>query len=259
MSTEANARPDWATLKGIPVSRVSTRKPIIVGHRGAAGLAPENTLAAFRTAADLGIDGVEFDVQRTRDGHLVVFHDETVERVTDGQGSIATMTLAEVKTLDAGNKFDPRFRGERIPTLAETLAFLKQTELLIFLELKDPWLFPGFEAETVALLRAYDLVDRVQVRSFYHPALHTLYHQAPDIAISELWFQLLPTDDDVNFKTINAESILYTPENIAQIHRRGQQATAWTVNDLDEARALMAAGIDGLTTDFPDRMLKLFD
>jgi glycerophosphoryl diester phosphodiesterase len=135
---------------------------------------------------------------------------------------------------------------------------LKGTELLIFLELKDPWLFPGFEAETVALIREYGLVDRVQVRSFYHPALHTLYSQSPDIAISELWFEHLPTDDEVNFKTINAESILYTPENIAQIHRRGQQATAWTVNDLEEARALMAAGIDGLTTDFPDRLLTLF-
>jgi len=254
-----SSNPDWSSLKPMPVSRVSSRHPIIVGHRGASGLAPENTLAAFQVAADLRVDGVEFDVQRTADGHLIVFHDDTVERTTNGTGAVGQFTLAEIQSLDAGSHFDPRFTGERVPTLRETFDFLRQTNLLLFVELKDPWRYPGMEAETAALIRTYDLVDRVQVRSFYHPSLHTLYEIAPEIAISELWADHLPTDEEVTFKTINAYYPLYTPENLAHIHRRGQQATAWTVNAIEVAQALIAAGIDGLTTDVPDRMLALVE
>jgi glycerophosphoryl diester phosphodiesterase len=252
-------RPPWDQLAPMPVSRVSDRRPTIVGHRGASGLAPENTLAAFRAAADLNIDGVEFDVQRSQDGHLVVFHDDEVSRITGGQGAVYDLTLAELKALDAGAKFDPRFRGERIPTLQETFAFLRQTNLLLFVELKDPWRFPGMEEAVAGLIHRYDLVDRVQVRSFYHGCLHTLFRFAPEISLSELWFDRLPDDDEVTFKAIDALHWLLTPENIAHIHDRGQQVTAWTVDDLDDARRLMAAGIDSLTTNHPDRLLALFE
>ncbi len=252
-------RPAWAQLAPMPVSRVSDRQPMIVGHRGAAGLAPENTLPAFQAAADLGIDGVEFDVQRTLDGHLVVFHDAEVDRVTDGSGPIYEMTLDAVRQLDAGSTFDPRFRGERVPTLRDVFDFLRGNDLLVMVELKDPWRFPGIEAEVASLIRESGLVERASVRSFYHAALHVMFRLAPEIALSELWFDRLPGDDEVTFRAINALYALYTPETIAQIHRRGQLATAWTVNDLDEARRLVAAGIDGLTTNYPDRLLTLFD
>lgn len=252
-------RPPWDQLKGIPRSRASDRHPIIVGHRGAAGLAPENTLAAFRVAADLRIDGVEFDVQRSADGHLVVFHDDLLDRVTDGKGPVWEQPLAALQRLDAGSYFATRFRGERIPTLRETLDYLRGTDLLLFIELKDPWRFPGMEAQVIAQVREFGLVERVQMRSFYHDALHEVFRLAPELAISELWWDRIPTDDEVTFKTINVLGTLYTPEILAQIHRRGQQATAWTVNDLDQARALIAAGIDGLTTDYPDRLLTLFE
>jgi glycerophosphoryl diester phosphodiesterase len=252
-------RPPWDQLAPMPVSRASHRRPTIVGHRGASGLAPENTLAAFQVAADLNIDGVEFDVQRSRDGHLVVFHDDEVNRITGSQGAVYDLTLAELKGLDAGAKFDPRFRGERIPTLQETFEFLRQTNLLLFVELKDPWRFPGVEEAVAGLIRRYDLVDRVQVRSFYHGCLHTLFRFAPEIPLSELWFDRLPDDDEVTFKVIDALHRLFTPENIAHIHDRGQQVTAWTVDDLDEAHRLMAAGIDSLTTNHPDRLLALYE
>lgn len=250
-------RPAWDTLKPMPASLVSDRHPIIIGHRGAKGLAPENTLSAFMTAAELNIDGVEFDVQRTQDGHLIVFHDENVARTTDGSGLVETLSLETIKTLDAGRRFAPRFEGERIPTLREAFEFLRQTRLLLFIELKEPWRYPGIEAELVRLLREYDLVERVQVRSFYHDALHTIYHLDPEIALSGLWLDRLPSDEEVTFKTINAYYQLYTPENLAHIHRRGQMATAWVVNDVGAARPLIAAGIDGLTTDYPDRLRDL--
>lgn len=252
-------RPEWRYLKPMPRSRASDRRPIIVGHRGARGLAPENTLAAFRVAADLKIDGVEFDVQRTADGELIVFHDDGLDRVTNGSGLVYEKTWAEIKALDAGRHFAPQFAGEPVPTLRETLDYLRATDLLLFVELKDPWRFPQMEAGVVALIRELGLQERTQIRSFYHAALHVVHHIAPEIALSELWWDRLPEDGEVTFKTINAFYPLYTPENIAHIHARGQQVTAWTVNDLDAARELIDAGIDGLTTDYPDRLLTLFE
>jgi glycerophosphoryl diester phosphodiesterase len=242
----------------MPASRVSKRKPIIVGHRGARGLAPENTLAAFQVAADLKIDGVEFDVQLAKDGHPVVFHDDDVQRVTDGEGAVSDLTQAELGTLDAGAKFAPHFRGERIPSLREALDFLRGTDLLLFIELKAPWRYSGIEQSVATLIREYDLGDRVQVRSFHHAALHTLHGLAPEIALSELWFDRLPRDDEIAYNTIDALYSLCTPEQIARLHRRKVRVTAWTVNDLDSARDLADAGIDGLTSDYPDRLLKLF-
>jgi glycerophosphoryl diester phosphodiesterase len=252
-------RPDWAQLAPTPESRASQRKPIIVGHRGARGLAPENTLAAFQVAADLGIDGVEFDVQRTKDGHLIVFHDEDVARLSGSAGLIPDMTLAAIKKLDVGRSFAPEYEGASVPTLAGAFEFLKQTDLLLFLELKEPWRYPGIEAETAALIRAYDLVERTQVRSFYHDALYAVHAAAPEISLSELWLDRLPTDDEVTFRAVNALYLLLTAEDIARLHARGQQVTAWVVNDLDEAQRLIEAGINGLTTDYPDRLLALFE
>jgi glycerophosphoryl diester phosphodiesterase len=252
-------RPDWDSLLPMPASRVSSRKPLVIGHRGAQGLAPENTLAGFEIAAGLGVDGIEFDVQRSRDGHLVVFHDVEIDRVTDGSGNLYELTLDEIKGLDAGSAFDARFRGERVPTLEEAFAYFAKTDLLLFIELKDPWRFEGIEAEVIELIRRYGLVEQSQVRSFFHAALHTTYHLAPEIAISELWFDRLPQDDEITYKTVNALHLLYTSEEIARLHARGVQVTAWTVNDVADARRLIAAGIDGITTNYPDRMLPLID
>jgi len=251
-------RPPWDTLLPIPRSLVSNRRPQIVGHRGARGLAPENTLPAFEAAAALEIDGVEFDVQRTVDGALVVFHDDEVDRTTTGTGTLWELTLAQVQALDAGTPFDARFAGTRVPTLREALEYLSSTRLLLFIELKDPWRFPGMAQACVDLVREFGLVERTQFRSFDHDVLYELYGLAPEISLSALWDDRLPADDEVTWKTADAPHQLLTPANIRQMHARGQQVTAWTVNDLDRARALMAAEIDGLCTDYPDRLLTLF-
>lgn len=258
-NTPAVLHPRWETLRPMPRSRASDRHPIIVGHRGAQGLAPENTLPAFQAAADLRIDGVEFDIQRCQDGHLVVYHDESVEQTTNGTGRIEHLTLAELQALDAGSHFDPRFAGERIPTLDAVLDLLRGTDLLLFIEIKSPWLYPGIEADLARAIHTYDLLDRCQVRSFYHPSLLALHTIDPDIPLSGLWFDHLPLDEEPLFRTVNALYLLYTPENIARLHTRDQQVTAWTVDDLDDARRLMEAGIDGLTTNYPDRLLVLFE
>ena len=252
-------RPDRASLPGMPASRVSNRRTLVIGHRGASALAPENTLAAFRAAAALPTDGVEFDVQRTADGHLIVFHDDTIERTTNGTGVTGQYTLAELQALDAGSWFDPAFAGEQIPTLADTLDLLAQTELLLFIELKSPALYPGIEGEIIAMIRQFGLADRVQLRSFEHDSLHRCYAIDPEIPISELWPHKLPDDDEMFFPTLNAYYPLATPDQIAYVHARGQKITVWTVDDLDMAQQLKDAGIDGITSNAPDRILTLFD
>ncbi len=227
---------------------------MIIGHRGAAGLAPENTLAAFQIALDRGVTGIEFDVQRTADGELIVFHDDDVDRVTDGSGPLRQFTLADLKTLDTGSWFDARFRGERIPTLAEVLAFLRGQDVVLHIELKSPWYFEGIERQVVDLVRQMKMVDQVWVRSFYHPALHTVHAIAPEFRISELWYDMFPQNDEITYPMVNVSYELCTAERIAHIHEGGRLVTAWTVNDIEVAHQLAAMGIDGLTTDYPDRL-----
>lgn len=241
----------------MPASRVSSRRPIIIGHRGAAGLAPENTLPAFQVAIELGIDGIEFDVQRSKDGVPVVFHDEDLERLTTGTGKLWDKTLDELQALTIKTDQDD-FGDVRIPALQEVFDFVRQAGQLLMIELKEPWRFPGIEEQVIALVRRYDLVERTQIRSFYHDALHTVHRLAPEIAVSELWLDRLPKDDEVIYKTVNAHHALYTAAEIERLHRRGVQVTAWTVDDLAEAQRLKDAGIDGLTTNYPDRLLTLF-
>jgi glycerophosphoryl diester phosphodiesterase len=244
-------------LKPMPSSRMSERKTQVVGHRGASGLAPENTLAAFQIALDLGVDGVEFDVQMTRDGHLVVAHDEELDRTTSGSGLLRELSIAELQVLDAGGWFAEDFKGERIPSLPELFDFMRGNDLLLFLELKDPAQYPGMEQAVADLIRKYDFVERVQVRSFDHSALHVFHRIAPEMSISELWYERIPSPEETHFPTIDVLYQLYTLENLAEIHARGQKATAWTVNDMEAARQLIDWGIDSITTDYPDQVLKL--
>ncbi len=250
-------KPKLDDLLPLPTLKNLDHYPVIVGHRGGLGLAPENTLSAFKNALALGVDGIEFDVQRTKDGEIIVFHDEKIDRITGESGIVKDLTLDEMKRLDVGKHFDPVFEGERIPTLRETFEFLRGTNMIMHLEFKDAWLFEGIEQQVADLIREFQYEDRVQVRAFYHPALLTFHQIAPEIAISELWYQHMPTAEETTFRTINAMAEYYTAAVIEEIHQRGQKATAWTVNDLEVAKQLIEMGIDGLTSDFPDQLLPL--
>lgn len=252
-------KPDLRTLKPMPMSRVSTRKPIIIGHRGTTDLAPENTFPAFEIALQAGADGVEFDVQRTIDGELIIFHDEQAARTSDGEGFLPEMTFEQVRSLDVGCWFDKRFAGTRVPTLAELFDWMQGNDLLMFLELKEPFRYPGIEQQIVDLIRQNNLVDRVQVRSFYHVHLHNVNQIAPEIAISELWLNYVPTRDEITYPTMNLKFDMYSEAIIKQFHEWGCSVTAWVVDDIDVARQLAQWGIDGITTNNPVEMLKLFD
>jgi glycerophosphoryl diester phosphodiesterase len=212
-------------------------------------------MSAFDLALQLGADGIEFDVQRSADGRLMIFHDDELKRTTNVDGQLRKLSFDDLRQVDSGSWFSEQFRGERIPSIEELFDFLRGNDLLIFLEMKEPWRFDGIEEQIARMIHAYDLVERTQVRSFYHGALHTLYEIAPEIAISELWLDHIPADDEVCYKTIDCLFALYTEENLRQVHARGQQATAWVVNDMEAAQRLIEWGIDAIATDYPDQVL----
>ncbi|HEV8340522.1 MAG TPA: glycerophosphodiester phosphodiesterase family protein [bacterium] len=231
-------------------------RPLIVAHRGASRAAPENTLAAFRTAVDLGADGVEFDVQRTADGALVVFHDATLERTTNGRGPLRETRLADLKALDAGGWFSASSAGERIPTLEETIAVLP-APVRVFVELKQGPVFDeGIVAALADGLRHADVTGRCEVSSFDHPSLKRFTAASPDVPTGILFSARLI--DPVAAATLAGAAALHpewdliAPDLVPLAHSHGLAVVGWTVNAADQMERLAAMEVDAIITDLPD-------
>ena len=234
--------------------------PLNVGHRGTMASAPQNTLAAFRKAVEVGADGVEFDVHLSRDGAVVVIHDYVVDRTTDGTGRVAQKTLAELKALDAGGKFAPEFAGERIPTLAEVFNLL-DGRLLVNVELKAPGRSrdTSLVAPVLKVVREHGLGKRVLFSSFNPYVLRAMKELAPDIPIGLLYAPDSPIyarrawlDPFEPHEARNPHYSLLTGPIIRWYHSRGLRVNTWTVNEPDEMRRLIEAGVDGIITNKPD-------
>ena len=232
--------------------------PEIWAHRGASDRAPENTLPAFELAIGLGADGIELDVQRTADGHLVVCHDETVDRTSDGHGAIVDLTVNELRRLDfSGGK--EGFAGTRIPLLAEVLALMRPTNLLVNVELKDseeP--YPGMAAQALALAAELGMSERILWSSFNHgtltairdadPAARTgVLTAEPLVDIDEYAHRLGATDVHPYFRTL-----LLTPDAVERCHAAGLRVNVWTIDDRDELADMAERGVDAVISDVPD-------
>lgn len=231
--------------------------PWVIAHRGASGYAPENTMAAFRRAAELGARFIETDVNLTRDAHLITIHDPTVERTTNGHGDVKQLTLVQLKELDAGSWFGPQFAGERIPTLDEVLAFARETDVVFYLEVKADAAW-GVEHALVNALRRGEEAARTVVLSFQSSALATVNRLDPTL-LTGLLFEEVPADAVERAVRVGARQIApradrVTPELVERAHHEGLQVVTWTVNEPAQMRALAAAGVDGIMTDFPDRL-----
>jgi glycerophosphoryl diester phosphodiesterase len=228
-----------------------SERPLLIAHRGGPKYAPENTLAAFRNAIQAGVDMLECDVQRTRDGGLVVIHDETVDRTTNGKGRVEDLTLAEIQALDAGG-------GERVPTFQEYAALAGEFGVAILPELKSPRLYPGIEAETVQAINLLKYASMTRLQSFDLAALQAVQAAAPDQVIWRLYglgqFNLSrPEPAQVEAVCPAAEMVLLYPWMIRQAHRQGKKVVAWYLfleNNLIN-RLLLAFGVDGLIVDDP--------
>ena len=241
-------------------------------HRGASHDAPQNTLAAFRLALEMGADGVELDVQVSKDGEAVVIHNPTVDATTDGQGAVKDKTLAELKELDAGSWFDApsinsgrrQFAGQRIPTLQEVIVEIGH-QLLLNIELKTRVLgSAGLTAEVVRLIEDHNLVHRAVVSSFDPFALRRVKRLNPRINTGLLYFFDLPANPVrallialADPDALHPEKRLVTREYIAWARERGYRVNAWTVDEPAEMKRLIALGVDSIITNRPDALRKV--
>ena len=231
--------------------RSSGSRPAIVGHRGASGHRPENTLASFALAAELGADLVECDVHLSADGVPVVIHDDTLDRTTSGRGPVTARTLAELKTLDAG-------LGETVPTLDELLTWCRD-HLPLSIEIKNgPVYHRGLPDRVIELLRKHGVVERASVISFDHLAVQRAKQLEPRLAAGVL-FAARPVDAPALARAAGADILLphwafATPELVEPAHAAGLAVSVWTVNDETALRAALAAGVDAVATDYPDRI-----
>ncbi|PTX48496.1 glycerophosphoryl diester phosphodiesterase [Melghirimyces profundicolus] len=236
-----------------------------VAHRGASGHAPENTLAAFDKAVEMKADYFELDVQRSKDGHLVLMHDTTVDRTTDGTGAVKDLTLTELKALDAGSWFSDKYAGEKIPTLEETLDRYRGTGIKILIELKSPSLYPGIEQQVADMLAEKNLDnrgDKIIVQSFDHDSVQRFHRQMPSVPVGVLvsytaYKETGVTDDDLDSFAgyadyVNPNKALVDAELVRRVHQHGMKILPYTVRDREAADRLFEAGVDGFITDYPE-------
>ncbi len=243
----------------LPLKEFYGGRTLNFGHRGASYDAPANTLVAFELAASYGADGVELDVMLTADGHPVVIHDSTVDATTDGTGSVVAMTLAQIKALDAGSYKDPKYAGERIPTLAEVFEAIGD-RLLINVELKgSSFRQDGQEAAVAALIDRYGLASRVIVSSFNPVRLRRLRKLAPHVPIGFLHFPdgplllrwawlLWPFSREADHPVHTQVTRKY----LAWARRHSLRVNTWVVNDPLRMTVLRDLGVDMIMTDRPD-------
>jgi glycerophosphoryl diester phosphodiesterase len=231
---------------------------LVIAHRGASGHAPENTLAAFKRAVALGATFIETDLQLTRDSRFVAMHDGTVNRTTNGQGKVHDMTMAELRRLDAGSWFGSEFAGERIPTLDEILEFSKKHDVVFYLELKPGGSWGG-EHALVGALRESGEIPRAVVISFDADILARLRQIEPTLMTGLLYDgqieEPLKKALEVGARQLAVRSDLVTPALLKDARKRDLQVVCWTVNHPAHIRMLMAAGIDGIMSDYPDRLV----
>jgi glycerophosphoryl diester phosphodiesterase len=231
---------------------------LVIAHRGASGNAPENTLAAFRKAVALGATFIETDLQLSRDARFVAIHDATVNRTTNGQGAVHDMTLADLRKLDAGSWFGSEFAGERIPTLEEIFEFSKKNDVVFYLEIK-PGAAWGGEHALVGALRESGEIPRAVVISFDAGIVLNLRKIEPTLMTGLLYDGQIenPLDKavEIGARQVAVRGDLVTPALIAQAKKKDLQVVCWTVNHPAHMRMLAAAGVDGIMSDYPDRLV----
>lgn len=241
---------------------VGERKQVSnVAHRGATAYAPENTIAAFDLAVDMKADYIEIDVQRSKDGELVLIHDTTVDRTTDGTGKVGDLTLEQLRSLDAGSWKGEQFAGEPIPTFEEILDHY-HGKIGILIELKAPELYPGIEEQVAAALIERNLHkpqnEKIIIQSFNFESIKKMDQLLPKVPIGVLTSNRADTTLEAlqEFSTyadwFNPSYGIVTEELVNQVHSLGMQIGSWTVRSQEAADFLFEMGVDAIISDYPD-------
>ncbi|MCI0398172.1 MAG: glycerophosphodiester phosphodiesterase [Chloroflexi bacterium] len=253
-------------------------RPLVIAHQGGDGLWPGDTLYAFERAAGMGVDVLEMDVHSTADGALVLMHDDTVDRTTDGAGKINSLTLDELKSLDAGYDWSPDggqsfpYRGQGItaPTLEEIFTTFPSQWMVIEIKQVEP---PIVEP-LCQMIRQYGLADRALVASFHKQTMAAFRTACPEVATSAaedeirpffilntLFLGALHSPPAHAFQVPEYSGSLHvlTPRFVRGAHGRNLEVHAWTINETADMQRMLDLGIDGIITDYPDRLLELLD
>lgn len=235
-----------------------------VAHRGASAHAPENTMAAFHKGVEMKSDYIEIDVQMTADEELVIIHDTTVNRTTNGTGAVGELTLEEIRALDAGSWFSEGFAGEKVPTFDEVLdAFRGKVGILI--EIKSPELYPGIEEKVAAALKKRNMHlaknEKIIIQSFNHESMELSKELLPEIPHGVLaglsWAGV--TDEQLQaFATyadyFNPNQNIVTHALVDRVHAIGMKIMPYTSRSQEQADRLFDLGVDGIVTDYPEHV-----
>ncbi len=246
-----------------------SKKPLVIGHRGNSSSAPANTIESIRQAIELGVDMIELDVRMSKDGVPILIHNDTVDETTNGHGSVASLTLAQLKELDAGSWKDKRYANEKIPTLVEALEFVKG-KVYLSLDLKD-------ESAVSLMIRDIhnaNMRDNVVICGCYEPQARQIWNIDKNITVlfdvdsqlekkakledkSEFIDQYIYRACKERFSVLNVNHKYVNEELIYRAHLRGLSVWVWTVDDIDEMIRLIDIGVDAIYSNFPGKLLEV--
>ncbi|MBR6821767.1 MAG: glycerophosphodiester phosphodiesterase [Clostridia bacterium] len=234
---------------------------LVYAHRGASGYRPENTMASFELAAEMGADGIELDIQLSKDGKIVVCHDYKIDRTSNGNGYVKDMTYEELRRFNYANGKEGTYE---IPLLEEVLELIKKKDMILNIEIKNDAYIPyeGIEEKTVKLVRDMGVGENIIYSSFYHQSLRRLKFTDPSARIAILYeaglYEPWNYGKQLGVCALHPhKSSVYEPFMLDYSHREKLLVNTWTVNDEKEMRALTRRGVDGLITNYPDVALKV--
>jgi glycerophosphoryl diester phosphodiesterase len=244
------------------------RQTLVFGHRGAMGSAPENSLASFKLAHRAGADGLECDVHLSKDGQLIVIHDEKLDRTTRGRGLVKSKTWRQLKSLDNGLWYGPKFRNQKLLRLQDLLAWLKNKKtkegvpLVLLIEIKNsPVRYPRIAEAVVTCLKANHFVGRALVFSFDHAVVRRVKRLCPDLQTGIIFSKRLKNPAArarwAGARAVFPRYTLVTKTLAAQMKRAGLFLGTWTVNHPKDMKKMLRLGLNGITTNFPGALRKL--
>lgn len=228
---------------------------IVCAHRGASGHAPENTLTAIRLAMEIGAEMCEIDVQQTADDHLVVMHDDTLNRTTSGKGNLWEMTLSELQQYDAGSWYDRRFAGERLPAIEQVIALVRG-KMALNIEIKLHGHERNIAPLVVDTLRREKFENECVVSSFDRKVIDEIKSRAPELKTGYIfdWRNFTPEVFRGSVELLSVHYSLIDVPFLAQARAADKKVHVWTVNDQWLTRRLIELGVDGMITNYPDRL-----
>lgn len=253
------------------LSTIINKEFKIIAHRGASGHAPENTLASIEKAIVMGAEMIDIDVHLTKDNHIVVIHDELVDRTTNGTGKVHEKTLEEIKALDAGSWFSPIFKNEKVPTLSEVLTLIDgRTQCLIEIKSKEHTIYDGFSKQLVEEIHGHNAMEWTVIQSYEDEYLDLVYDFAPDVKTKKIIMgedepHLLSffiqskhfVSNRVQHHYLESVNPQFEALSIRRVHKlkaRGYKVYTYVVNEREDMLKMLNMGVNGIITDFPDRL-----